>query len=550
MVAPPPSQPREHGFPAEAWDTISDAEKLVEMIREVSLTGDEASALDAIDASATPVLREAYRLIVAGGRSRHEPTRREGLADALKMKVQEHYNEWSDSGGGSVEVEEVEEVDFDADLARELEALMGEEEAPAPVEAAPAPPAGSPASQGASGAVSPGDLREKLRQLREERKRGTAAPKTMEEEMLEVMGLKKNPRRRPSAAQRQAWMRKYMALTGDPQPKPHDYWDGATYHFLSGKSPEEAAKLFMRKNTGRGRSARRRGGYRSNPALGGKARSTIVAYITRQGHGDVAEGVVEAVNTAVKDRDESPAEIAKLIMQHVPKLVEVYKRRAAEAVPEPAVAPPVVAPAGISAAEADAEIKRRIIAKIKEAQAAGQEIRPVGPQRAASSDVEDEVSYADPAAEARGMREREKRERERFKAAAAAAAADVEAAGAPSWIKPGARAFQTAHPEYGTWILRRDSHGQWSAKKKIGGSADAFWDQTRAVEQGTSISELVEFWEPGDAPAAPTQHPAPSPSAGTASSGKVEAKDLRAQLAEMRRKRAAKKNPRRRTRRY
>jgi hypothetical protein len=542
---------------------------------------------------------------------------------------------------GQVGPEPVE--DFDADLARELEALMGEEEAPAPVEAAPAPPAGSPAAEG-TGKLTPGDLREKLRKRRAARKGGSSAPKTMEEEMLEVMGLMqhtKNPRRRPSAAQRQAWMRKYTALTGDPQPKPHDYWDGATYHFLSGKSPEEAAKLFMRKNTRRGRAARRRGGYRSNPALGGKARSTIVAYITRQGHGDVAEGVVEAVNTAVKDRDESPAEIAKLIMQHVPKLVEVYKRRAAEAVPEPAVVPvpllpggrgevgrllikflkeprsqhhgrvithlaaddvadfivrndvampsldrtqEIIAavlqdvnlhsvvrklggsprwpygnaslsaltkwmdydadlalelgselagamrgtsrdqeavalirlleqeraaleqepgtpvPAGKAAGEADAEIKRRIIAKIKEAQAAGQEIRSVGPQRAAPAPQE---------------------------------------AAAPSWIKPGARAFQTAHPEYGTWILERDSHGQWNAKKAYPASGSI----------ATSVSELVEFWEPGDAPAA-ARTPAPSPSAGTASSGKLTPEDLRAKLAARRRARAAKKNPRRRTRRY
>ena len=679
--------------PEESTAVLSStpAGRLVELIQEVKLHGDEASALDAIDAAATPVLGEAYRLEVAGGRSWPAWARRKELVDELKMKVHEYYNEWSDSGGGSVAVEEVEEgwerhfepgsylynffkekdipevtftptdstgekhfipnevvvehiaktygsertqiedtlrkidfangdvnhflehlagaiaekyvkfappgqvgpepvEDFDADLARELEALMGEEEAPPPVEAAPAPPAGSPASQG-TGELTPADLREKLRKRRAA-KRESSAPKTMEEEMLEVMGLNKNPRRR--------------------------------------------------RNTRRGRSARRRGGYRSNPALGGKARTTIIAYITRQGHGDVAEGVVEAVNTAVKDRDESPAEIAKLIMQHVPKLVEVYKRRAAEAVPEPAVVPvpllpggrgevgrllieflkeprsqlhgrvithltaddvadfivrndvampsldrtqqiiaavlqevnlhsvvrklgistfqwpyggrslsaltkwmdydPDLAlelgselasairgsspqeavalirlleneraaleqepgtpvPAGKAAGEADAEIKRRIIAKIKEAQAAGQEIRPVGP----------------------------------------AAAAPQEAA-APSWIKPGARAFQTAHPEYGTWILERDSHGQWNAKKAYPGSGSI----------ATSVSDLVEFWKPGDAPAAaPTRTAAPSPSTSTPSSGKLTPEDFRAKLAERRRKkRAAKKNPRRRTRRY
>ena len=67
---------------------------------------------------------------------------------------------------------------------------------------------------------------------------------------------KSNPRRRPTAAQRAAWMKKYTALTGDPQPKPHDYWEGATYFFLTGKTPEEAAERFnarqnprRRKNT-------------------------------------------------------------------------------------------------------------------------------------------------------------------------------------------------------------------------------------------------------------------------------------------------------------
>jgi hypothetical protein len=58
-------------------------------------------------------------------------------------------------------------------------------------------------------------------------------------------GVVFNPRKRlPTAAQRTAWMREYSDLTGDPQPKPHDYWDTATYLFLTGKTPEEAAKKF------------------------------------------------------------------------------------------------------------------------------------------------------------------------------------------------------------------------------------------------------------------------------------------------------------------
>jgi hypothetical protein len=52
--------------------------------------------------------------------------------------------------------------------------------------------------------------------------------------------------RRPSKKQKQLWMRKYTELTGDPQPKPHDYWDTATYLMLSGHTPEEAAKGFKR----------------------------------------------------------------------------------------------------------------------------------------------------------------------------------------------------------------------------------------------------------------------------------------------------------------
>lgn len=72
-----------------------------------------------------------------------------------------------------------------------------------------------------------------------------------------------NPRRSKSGgkAKRQAWMRQYVALTGDPQPKPHDYWDGATYLFLSGKTPEAAAALFHK--TSRSNPRRRNGTYYS-----------------------------------------------------------------------------------------------------------------------------------------------------------------------------------------------------------------------------------------------------------------------------------------------
>jgi len=70
--------------------------------------------------------------------------------------------------------------------------------------------------------------------------------------------LMPNPRRRKKdkRAEKVAWMRKYTALTGDPQPKPNDYWDTATYLFNIGKTPEEAAERFnarqnprRRKNT-------------------------------------------------------------------------------------------------------------------------------------------------------------------------------------------------------------------------------------------------------------------------------------------------------------
>ena len=64
---------------------------------------------------------------------------------------------------------------------------------------------------------------------------------------------RKNAERRPTAAQRAAWMKKYAALTGYPQPKPHDYWDTATYLFLSGKTPEEAAERFNARRNPRSR---------------------------------------------------------------------------------------------------------------------------------------------------------------------------------------------------------------------------------------------------------------------------------------------------------
>ena len=42
-------------------------------------------------------------------------------------------------------------------------------------------------------------------------------------------------------------MLQYSQLTGDPQPKPHDYWDTATAFFLMGTSAKEAAKKFNEK---------------------------------------------------------------------------------------------------------------------------------------------------------------------------------------------------------------------------------------------------------------------------------------------------------------
>jgi len=40
------------------------------------------------------------------------------------------------------------------------------------------------------------------------------------------------------------WMRQYAKLTGDPQPKPIDYWATATHLYNQGMSPEEAADRF------------------------------------------------------------------------------------------------------------------------------------------------------------------------------------------------------------------------------------------------------------------------------------------------------------------
>ena len=48
-------------------------------------------------------------------------------------------------------------------------------------------------------------------------------------------------RRKPSKRAREEWMRRYDKLMGSPQPPPQGYWDGATYLFNSGISPDEAA---------------------------------------------------------------------------------------------------------------------------------------------------------------------------------------------------------------------------------------------------------------------------------------------------------------------
>jgi len=76
--------------------------------------------------------------------------------------------------------------------------------------------------------------------------------------------LMPNPRRRKKdkRAEKVAWMRKYTALTGDPQPKPNDYWDTATYLFNIGKTPEEAAERFnARQNPRRRKNSKMTGVY-------------------------------------------------------------------------------------------------------------------------------------------------------------------------------------------------------------------------------------------------------------------------------------------------